>query len=206
MVLLQPNCKGKMRNSMKQTDYQKLGYLLGIGLGIIIVTAFIFSQLIFPLVLGRTPKVETPDVTGLNLVQAKRKLQAEKLHVVVKDSLFSESAPMESVLEQSPGAGEKIRQEGTVYLVISKGSATVTLPSFIGRPFQEVFIALRNMELHSAVIDSSYSDIYPVNTVMRTIPSSGDKVLKKSTVKLILSRGSEPLPDSLGADFPVYPY
>jgi len=190
---------------MKQIDYQKLGYLLGIGLGIIIVTAFVFSQLIFPLVLGRTPKVETPDVIGLNLIQAKRKLQAEKLHVVVKDSLFSESAPVESVLEQSPEAGEKIRQEGTVYLVISKGSATVTMPSFIGRPFQEVFVALRNLELHSAVIDSSYSEVYPVNSVMRTIPSSGEKVLKKSTIKLILSRGSEPWQDSLGTEFPEYP-
>jgi serine/threonine-protein kinase len=191
---------------MNKIDYQKLGYLAGIGLGIIIVTAFIFSQLIFPITLGRTPKVETPEVTGLNLVQAKRKLQAEKLHVVVQDSIFSESAPVETILEQIPEPGEKIRQEGTVYLVISKGSATVTLPSFIGRPFQEVFISLRNLELFSAVIDSSYSDIYPVNSVMRTIPSSGEKVLKRSTVKLILSRGTQPMADTLSSELPVYPY
>jgi len=191
---------------MKKIDYQKLGYLAGIGFGIIIVTAFIFSQLIFPVILGKTPKVETPEVTGLNLIQAKRKLQAEKLHVVVQDSIFSETAPVETVLEQIPEPGEKIRQEGTVYLVISKGSATVTLPSFTGRPFQEVFIALRNLELFSTVIDSSYSDIYPVNSVMRTIPSSGEKVLKRSNVKLILSRGSQPMADTLSSEMPVYPY
>lgn len=188
-----------------KVDYRKLGYLAGIGLGIIIVTAFIFSQMIFPIVLGKTPKVETPDVTGLNLVQAKRKLQAEKLHVVVQDSVFSETAPMETVMEQIPEPGSKIRQEGTVYLVISKGSATVTLPSYIGRPFQEVFIALRNLELYSAVVDSTHSDIYPINSVIRTIPSSGEKVLKRSTVRLILSRGKYASPDSLSTDLPVYP-
>lgn len=191
---------------MRKIDYQKLGYLAGIGLGIIIVTAFIFSQLVFPIVLGRTPKVETPDLTGMNLVQAKRVLQKEKLHVLVKDSLFSETAPVETVLEQNPEPGEKIRQEGTVYLVISKGSATVRLPSYIGRPFQEVFIGLRNLELFSAVIDSTYSDLYPVNTVVRTIPSSGEKVLKRSTVKLILSRGNYPQADTLDSSLPVYPY
>lgn len=182
---------------MKRIDYRTLGYLAGIGFGIIIVTAFIFSQIIFPIVLGRTPKVETPDVTGLKLLQAKKLLQDEKLHVVVKDSLFSENEPVETVLEQIPAAGDRIRQEGTVYLVISKGSATVTLPSYIGRPFQEVFVALRNLELFSSVIDSTYSDIYPVNSVMRTIPGSGEKVNKRSTIKLILSRGSTPVEDSL---------
>jgi serine/threonine-protein kinase len=185
---------------------KKLGYMLGIGIGIVIVTAFIFSQIIFPVVLGRTPKVDTPDVTGKSLMEAKRLLQGEKLHVVVKDSLYSDSASMEEVLEQSPLPGEKIRQDGTVYLVISKGSANVTVPSLTGRSFQEVIIALRNIGLHSMVIDSTYSDIYPSNTVMRSIPASGSKVLKKSTVKLILSKGSYATLDTLATELPSYPY
>ncbi len=92
--------------------------------GTIIVTAFIFSQVLFPLFLGSTPKVEVPSVTGMPLMQAKKILQEEKLHVIVQDSLFSDVAAAEVVLEQSPLAGEKLRQDGTVYLVISKGSAT----------------------------------------------------------------------------------
>ena len=84
---------------MAQINWTKTGYLVGIAFGIIFVTAFIFSQLIFPFVLGRPSVVETPDVTGLGLVQAKRILQQEKLHVVVKDSLFSETAKAEEVLE-----------------------------------------------------------------------------------------------------------
>jgi len=188
------------------TTTKKIGYLLGIGLGIVIVTAFIFSQIIFPVVLGRTPKVDTPDVAGMSLMQAKRLLQAEKLHVVVKDSLYSDSVPMEQVLEQSPQPGEKLRQDGTVYLVISKGSANVTVPPLTGRSFQEVIITLRNIGLHSMVVDSTYSDIYPANSVMRSIPASGSKVLKKSTVKLILSRGSYVSADTLATSVPSYPY
>ena len=180
--------------------------MLGIGLGIIVVTAFVFSQLVFPVLLGRTPKIETPDVLNLSLLQAKNKLQKEKLHAVVKDSLFSETAEVEAVLEQSPNAGEKIRQDGTVYLIISKGSATVKVPYITGKSFQEAFIVLRNNNLHGIVADSTYSDLYPANCVVRSVPASGDRVNKETTVKLILSRGSMALPDSLATDLPVYPY
>ncbi len=185
---------------------KKVGYIGGIGLGIIIITAFIFSQIIFPLVLGRTPKVETPDVVGMGLLQAKKILQAEKLHVVVKDSLFSETESIETILEQHPEPGEKIRQDGTVYLIISKGSSTVSVPSLVGRPFQEVIISLRNLGLHAMVVDSTYSDAYSVNSVIRSIPSSGSKVNKSSTVKLILSKGSYPMADSLGVEVPDNPF
>ncbi len=191
---------------MKNLNTKQVGYILGIGLSIIIVTAFIFSQLIFPVVLGKTPKVEVPDVTGMNLTKAKRAMQTEKLHVVVKDSIYSESASAEMVLEQMPGAGDKIRQDGTVYLIVSKGSATVTIPSLIGRPFQEAFITLRNLELFTTVIDSTYSDIYAVNTVMRSIPSAGEKVTRRSTVKLILSMGSQAIMDSLEASAAYDPF
>jgi len=208
MVPLQPNYNaGNKKNSVlakQQTGTKRIGYIIGIGIGTIIVTAFIFSQVLFPLFLGRTPKVEVPSVTGMPLMQAKKILQEEKLHVIVQDSLFSDVAAAEVVLEQSPLAGEKLRQDGTVYLVISKGSSTVTLPSLIGKPFQEAFIVLKNLDLHCSVVDSTYSDIYPVNTVIRSIPSAGEKTLKKSTVKLILSKGTEPVPDTLNYNLPIY--
>ena len=80
------------------------------------------------------------------------------------------------------------------------------MPSLIGKPFQEAFIILKNLDLYISVVDSTYSDIYPVNTVIRSIPAAGEKALKKSTVKLILSRGPEPVADTLNYEIPIYYY
>lgn len=91
--------------------------MLGIGLGIIFVTAFIFSKMILPLAFGRPKKVETPHLVGLSLAEAKTMLTKKKLHVVVKDSLYSEVTRMDNILDQSPIAGARIREEGTVFLV-----------------------------------------------------------------------------------------
>ncbi len=64
MVPLQPNYNaGNKKNSVlakQQTGTKRIGYIIGIGIGTIIVTAFIFSQVLFPLFLGSTPKVEVP--------------------------------------------------------------------------------------------------------------------------------------------------
>lgn len=184
---------------------KRWAYMAGIGLGIIIVTAFVFSQLIFPVILGRTPKVDTPNIVGMSLRQAKNTMEKAKLHLVVKDSLYNENAAVESVLEQTPLPGESLRQDGTVYIVISKGSSTVTVPTVVGKSFQEAIVTLRNNDLRYAVADSAFSDSYPVNTVIQSLPHSGNKVDKRTLVKLILSRGAPAAPDSTDLENPVYP-
>lgn len=189
---------------MANIDWKKIGYLAGIGFGIIFVTAFIFSQLLLPIIIGRPNVVETPDVIGMGLVQAKRMLQAEKLHVVVKDSLYSETAKVDQVLEQSPLPSTKTREDGTVFLIVSKGSKMVQVPHLVGASFQEALITLRNSQLRSAIVDSLFSDTEPRNSVMRMVPSAGSKVEKNTTIRLYLSKGMEALPDSLASETPLF--
>ncbi len=192
---------------MSNIKAQKCLYTLGIGLGIIFVTAFLFGQIVLPLVIGRPQKVITPEVVGKSLAQAKTLLKDKKLHVVVKDSLYSETAKIDRVLEQSPAAGTELKEEGTVHLVISKGSKMVKVPDLRGASFQEAMIILRNYDLRSTIADSLYHDDVAQNAVLRSNPSPGTKMEKKSLVKLVLSRGPEPKRDSLSSPdyyFPDY--
>ncbi|MCB5261906.1 MAG: PASTA domain-containing protein [Candidatus Cloacimonetes bacterium] len=189
---------------MSKTELRKWGYMLGIGLGIIFVTAFIFSQAILPLAIGRPKKVDTPNVVGLTVALAKRELAEHKLHVVVKDSLYNEAFKADQILDQSPVPGTRIKQEGTVFLVISKGSKMVTVPDLRGSRFQQAMVMLRNYDLRSSIVDSLYSDDYAQNEVIRSQPSPGTKLEKNSMIRLTLSRGPETRADSL--DYDDYPY
>lgn len=189
---------------MSKTELKKWGYMFGIGLGIIFVTAFIFSQLILPLAFGRPKKVETPYLVGMRLSEAKNVLNAKKLHAVIKDSLYSEVIKMDQVLSQAPAPGTRTREEGTVFLVISKGSKMVTVPDLRGNRFQHAMVTLRNYDLRSSIADSTYSDDYEQNEVIRSQPSAGTKLEKRSLIRLTLSRGPEPKADSL--DYDDFPY
>ncbi|MCK9558452.1 MAG: PASTA domain-containing protein [Candidatus Cloacimonetes bacterium] len=182
---------------MASKKAKQWGYVIGIGVGIIFVTAFLFSQIILPLLLGGAETLETPEVTGLALTQAKRILQELKLHPVVKDSVFSETMKLDVVMDQSPAPGSRIKEDGTVYLVISKGSKMIKVPDVLGTGYQEAMLTLRNYDLRSTIVDSVYSDRYPRNTVVRSMPSAHTRIEKRSMVRLSLSKGPEPLPDSL---------
>jgi len=178
---------------MKNAKLQKSLYIVGIGIGIILVVAFLTSQIIYPILLGRPGVVEVPDVTGISLTQAKRVLHEKRLHVVVSDSVWSEETKVEYVLEQQPEPGSDLKHDHAVYLVISRGSREVRVPDVIGSQYHRAYIQLRSSGLKAVIADSLYSDQYPANAVVRCSPAVGTKVNKQSSVRLFLSRGTEPV-------------
>lgn len=187
---------------MSKYQWKKTGYILGIGFGIIMVVAFISSQLIYPLLLGNSEKVEVPDIVGLGLSTAKQKLRESRLHIVVKDSVWSEEAPVEYVLEQQPSAGKALGQDQAVYVIVSRGSRVITVPQIVGLPYHEAYIRLRGSGLKTVISDSLYSEKYPVNSVIRCSPAPGNKIEKGARIKVFLSRGSEnPRADTGPIDF-----
>ncbi len=184
------------------TDLQKkkLLYTLGIGFGIIFLSAFLTSQIFMPLLFGRARSVKVPNLVGSSLSASRRKMKEMGVHVIVRDSVWSETEPIETILEQSPKEGKKVKPEGTIYVVVCMGSKLVTVPTVIGSNYTEAFLLLKNAGLRSTVADSLYSESYRANTVVRSNPTVGTKIEKGNTVKLYLSRGPEPAsaePDTL---------
>ncbi len=185
---------------MKNINWQKVGLILGIGAGIVFVSAFVTSQLIFPLIFGRPKNIEVPSLVGKNLSAARRELSDLGLHAVVRDSVWSETDKIDIILEQDPEPGELLKPESTVYFRVSLGSKIVNLPSLAGLNYHEAYFTLHGMGLKSAVVDSLYSDSYSVNTVVRSSPAGGAKIEKGSRVRLWLSRGPEPVKEPVAPD------
>ncbi|MBW6514382.1 MAG: PASTA domain-containing protein [Candidatus Syntrophosphaera sp.] len=185
---------------MKKTNWQKFWLALGIGFGIIFLSAFITSQVIFPLLFGKPKNVEVPNLVGMSFSRARRNLTELGLHAVIKDSIWSETEMIETILEQDPQPGERLKPEGTVYLRVSSGSKQVGVPSVIGLSFHEAYYTLHNVGLKGVVADSLYSDAYAVNNVIRCVPEVGSKIERGSNVRLYLSRGPEPVPELLAPE------
>jgi serine/threonine-protein kinase len=181
---------------MDKVKLRKAGYITAILLCTVLLAAFVTGQIIMPLFVGSNEEVDVPDVLGKNIIIARETLRDAGLHTVIQDSIWSDGTPIETVLDQYPKPGETIKTEGTVYLVICKGSQTVSIPAIGGRLFEDAFIALRENGLRAVVADSLFNDSYPVNTVIRTSPPSGAKVDKSTLVKMYLSRGPEPVLDA----------
>ncbi len=178
---------------MASNKTKKFWLSLGIGAGVILISAFITSQIALPLLLRSPKNIEVPNLVGNSTAAARRVLEEMGLHVVIQDSIWSSTEKLDTVLEQSPAAGDMVASEGTVYIRVSKGNQLVGVPSVIGLSLDTAVATLERAGLKGIKSSTRYSDSYAQNTVVSCSPEVDARVEKGTLVNLVVSRGPEPV-------------
>lgn len=74
-------------------------------------------------------EIEVPDVKGVQLDFAERMLADQGLKAVVVDSSYNKALAGNSVIDQTPAAGQKVKQGREIYLTINTTKTpTLTIP------------------------------------------------------------------------------
>lgn len=157
---------------------------------------------------GPAPRV-LPELTGLNLDEARAKLEALGLVVELSDPLFDEAIPAGTVLSwtvpESPGvtAGSTVLRGTTVRLVTSAGPAPRTVPDLAGLTLVEATATLEGMGLTITQVADEFSPTVPVGQVTRQDPVAGTSLDRGGTVTVALSKGPDvvTLPNLAGLTF-----
>jgi serine/threonine-protein kinase len=136
--------------------------------------------------------VEVPNVTGLTLQAAEDTLQADGFKVTVEAEEYSETVPQGSVIRQNPEAGETLKEGGTVRLVVSRGSDKVAVPDLVGQTASYAESKLEESELRGDRQPDAYSDTVSSGSIISQDPVAGTEIERDSTVKYVVSKGSEP--------------
>ena len=149
-------------------------------------------------------KVEVPDVVGLNFEEAKKMF--EDLYFVVEEIYdFDETYNQDIIFKQNPEAGTILEslsgEKLSITLYISKGKKTFSMPELTGMDLNK---ALQLIEGLGLVIDSiiyEFSDIQPLDKIIRQSPVPDSMVSKSTAVILYVSKGENPqvlIPDVIG--------
>jgi beta-lactam-binding protein with PASTA domain len=133
-------------------------------------------------------RLAVPDVTGLPLTDAERKLKARGFKVEVKR--VASSRPKGVVVSQDPVAGVTAVSGTTVKLTVSSGVKGVAVPQLVGQTQGAAVDALTKLGL-KPVLKNVPSD-KPVGTVVGQNPPAGNQVDKGSKVVLNVSTGTGP--------------
>jgi serine/threonine-protein kinase len=136
--------------------------------------------------------VEVPNVTGLTQQAAEDTLQADGFKVTVEAEEYSETVPQGSVIRQNPEAGETLKEGGTVRLVVSRGSGKVAVPDLVGQTASYAESKLEESELRGDRQPDAYSDTVSSGSIISQDPVAGTEIERDSTVKYVVSKGSEP--------------
>lgn len=70
----------------------------------------------------RSPEVRVPEVVGKNRFDSETTLEEAGLHIRVRASRYSPAAKTETVLDQSPRAGEVVKVGQTVAVIVSRAT------------------------------------------------------------------------------------
>ncbi len=152
--------------------------------------------------LGSGRYTEAPGVLKLTYAQAEAQLTGQGFSVRRNTDVFSEDVAAGLVLDQDPDPGQRIRKDGTVGLVVSKGpDRRAVPPKLIGSTVVEATDLLKRAGLRVGARNEKFSAA-PLGTVIETDPKPGTKVRPGSAVALVVSKGVEalPVPDVQGKD------
>jgi len=131
--------------------------------------------------------VDVPNVVGKQVSVAKNILEDKHLRVSTSE-VTNTDVPAGQVISQSPGSGEKVKEQRTIHLVVSKGVGDITVPDLSGMTVEQARQRLKDLGLVVGKITQGSVDGKPDNTIVAQSPSGDSKVSKGTTVDLVVNK------------------
>ncbi|MDI9888044.1 Stk1 family PASTA domain-containing Ser/Thr kinase [Streptomyces sp. HNM0645] len=140
-----------------------------------------------------------PTVLGQTEAAAKQRLSAAGLDVEAVRRDFSDAYDRGTVMDVSPDPGQRIRHNGSVTLVVSRGPEIVKVPELEGLKLADARSTLRKAGLAPGVVTREFSDEAAQGTVIGSDPAAGTERRPDSAVALVVSKGAPvDVPDVTG--------
>ncbi|MGW6059425.1 Stk1 family PASTA domain-containing Ser/Thr kinase [Streptomyces sp. NPDC055189] len=146
---------------------------------------------------GQFTKV--PPLLAKTETAAKKRLDEAGLDVKDVKRAYSDTDKRGTVMATAPKAGERIRDNGSVTLTISRGPEIVKVPDLEGSPLSEAKNKLKDAGLAPGMTKRAFSDEVRKGSVISTDPETGTKRKAGSAITLVVSKGPEvEVPDVTG--------
>jgi serine/threonine-protein kinase len=148
--------------------------------------------------------VVVPDVSNQLLPAAESTLQSAGFTVKVVTSNNS-SAPINTVIGQSPAGGSKAPKGSLVTLTIVPPPSTVAVPNVVGQTASSAAAVIGSAQLTVGTQDSKCDNAQPNGSVSSQDPPAGATVAPNVAVNLVISTGpcSVSVPNVVGLQYSV---
>lgn len=163
---------------------------IGIFIIVIVTVAAVYlaDRYIMPLYTNYNTGVTVPDVTKLNVEQAKLSLSERGLRVEIIDERMNEAFPPNFVLDQNPPGNSMVKPNRKIYLTVNASEVpTVTVPNIVNLSLRNAEIQLQNFGLQIGNI--SYASSRFKNSVLSQSVPAGTQARRGTMVNLVVSDG-----------------
>ena len=129
--------------------------------------------------------VNVPTLTGLSFNEAQDAGRKLKIAVRISGREPSDKVEIDKIVSESPGVGGKIREGGTIYVVLSTGSKNVVLPKLVGMTTDEAksVLAKLNLDIDGEPVNEPTSE-FPPGIIVRQYPEANQKVERVTPIRV----------------------
>lgn len=191
---------GARRDRHQQDRSGKAGGYVLLALGVLAVfglVVFIVANLANQQSTATAKKVEVPEVVGLPLADAQRRLDERGLKWIKIEAPHEEIAKGR-VTSQDPAANSQADQGTEVKLVVSTGSAKGNIPDVRNKPLEQAKQELIDAGFKIGEVSHQDDPDTRLDYVISTDPQVNTATAKGTTVKLVVSTGVVRVPDMTG--------
>ena len=152
----------------------------------------IFDWFIMPSYVRQDKTLIVTDITGKDLNRALIELETEGYKGVVYDTVYTADVNPQTVVDQYPVAGAKVKPGRTIRLKISRSEKLIIVPNLVGQSRRSVEISLQQIGLRIDTVYTEFNPDYPKGTVAWQFPKSGDHIKKGMGLQITVSQGLPP--------------
>lgn len=166
-------------------------FLIAFGI-VSLVLILIFDWFIMPSYVRQDKTLIVTDITGKDLNRALIELETEGYKGVVYDTVYTADVNPQTVVDQYPVAGAKVKPGRTIRLKISRSEKLIIVPNLVGQSRRSVEISLQQIGLRIDTVYIEFNPDYPKGTVAWQFPKSGDHIKKGMGLQITVSQGLPP--------------
>ena len=136
---------------------------------------------------------ETPRLLEMTEGQARDEAAAAGLGVVIVETAFSERVPAGSVLATEPEPGERILDDGTIDVTLSRGKERYPVPELAGTALDVAADSLGEGGLALGDQRHQWSERFDEGVVIETVQRVGRMLRPDAQVDVVVSKGPRPI-------------
>ena len=141
-----------------------------------------------------------PELKGMTVNEASKKLSDCNLKYEISDSIFDTTSKPGTVLMQPPKAGSKIKSDRTVYITIrSFATKQVKMPAIVDQSLRQGMSALQSLGIKNITVEriaSEYADLI-FKVKMNGLPlHAGDMIPVSAKITIVAGDGAVQVADS----------
>lgn len=172
----------------------------GMGTAFLLLILFALG-VIFQKELFGSKTVKCPNVVGMTVEEAKEGYSFE----IIIGSEETSAKPKGEIISQKPAADSKIKKNGKITVVVSKGGAdkddddkeeikdTNSVPGVLGWTKEDAIAEMKRQKILFSLA-TDFSDTVKEGSVIKTSPGPGQEIDEDDVVTITISRGPEKKP------------